>query len=89
MLQLASQKKLQEPHHGKAMELQKHISNISSRIFSEHRQCKQLPVHKCDTVKKVVPCLQLYGLYHKIKFAIRQFSAHSDSLLLNETNNPA
>jgi len=46
---------------------------------------------KCDHEigKNYVPFLKLYDLYQKIEDAVKYLSVHSDSLLLNVTNNSA
>jgi len=71
------------------MELRKDILNISSHIFGEHKRCKKRD-HKCEddcVMKKNYISLKLHGFYPKIEAAVTYLAAHSDSFLLNVTNN--
>jgi len=92
ILTVSLRKGEQQPQHYKATELRFDILNIPSHMFGKHKRCKERG-HICEDDREIeknyVPFLKLYGLYSKIEDAVKYLSVHSDSLLLNVTNNPA
>jgi len=79
------------PLHELAEELQKDILNLPSHIFGEHKRCEERDRTCIDNEmnENHVPCLEMHGLYPKIEKVMRDLSCHSESLILNHTNNPA
>jgi len=92
ILAASLRKEEQQPQHSKATKLRFDILNIPSHVFGEHKRCKERG-RKCEDNREAetnyVPFLKLHGLYPKIEDAVKYLSVHSDSLLLNVTNNPA
>lgn len=90
---VVKRKEENQAQHIKAKELQKDILNIPNHIFGEHKRCKERGRTCISSVHKksinYVPYLKLYGLYQKVDNAVMYLNAHSDSLLLSVTNNPA
>jgi len=91
ILEAAAIRRQENDSHHSAIELQKDILNIPSHMFGEHKRCKERgrQCEENESTKNYVPFLKVYGLYDKIQNAVNYLSAHSDSLLLNLTNNPA
>ncbi|XP_071652583.1 uncharacterized protein [Temnothorax longispinosus] len=92
VMELASSRRGENiPPHLQATKLRDDIYNMSpNHVFGEHTECKKRG-RKCEDATKTnyVDDLKKHGLYQKIQIALRYIAAHSESLLLNYTNNPA